>query len=253
MKKTFFAFTLIDLLVIIAIIAGLAAILFPVFAQAKAAAKKTACLSNTKNISTSCQIYVSDSDDKFPASSFNDIYGDYHPWEKIYSPGGNFQSLLPDSLFPYVKSSEVFTCPTLKFEAQQGNSGKFVSSGSFAYMCSHSRTNILGKTTSPLRVLLHFFKLNTSKSDDEMADEISPCHRELTSFDSPETQPLLMCDSLGIHLPNGIEWEKNFFPADFGGESKNGGVGATNMAFADGHAKYVGGSFQVMLQKLKIR
>ena len=50
MKK--FAFTLIELLVVIAIIAILAAILFPVFAQAKAAAKKAVCLSNHKQIGT---------------------------------------------------------------------------------------------------------------------------------------------------------------------------------------------------------
>jgi prepilin-type N-terminal cleavage/methylation domain-containing protein len=63
MKK---AFTLIELLVVIAIIAILAAILFPVFAQAKAAAKKTAALSNQKQIGTSIQIYMADYDDMFP-------------------------------------------------------------------------------------------------------------------------------------------------------------------------------------------
>ncbi len=57
------AFTLIELLVVIAIIAILAAILFPVFAQAKAAAKTTAGLSNMKQIGTSLQIYLSDNDD----------------------------------------------------------------------------------------------------------------------------------------------------------------------------------------------
>ena len=57
------AFTLIELLVVIAIIAILAAILFPVFAQAKAAAKTTATLSNLKQIGTSGQIYLGDSDD----------------------------------------------------------------------------------------------------------------------------------------------------------------------------------------------
>ncbi len=56
-------FTLIELLVVIAIIAILAAILFPVFAQAKEAAKKTTCLSNLKQIGTGLSIYYSDNDD----------------------------------------------------------------------------------------------------------------------------------------------------------------------------------------------
>lgn len=60
------AFTLIELLVVIAIIAILAAILFPVFAQAKAAAKKSVALSNTKQAGTAVAIYLSDSDDTYP-------------------------------------------------------------------------------------------------------------------------------------------------------------------------------------------
>lgn len=57
------AFTLIELLVVIAIIAILAAILFPVFAQAKLAAKKTVAISNVKQILTSSMIYQGDFDD----------------------------------------------------------------------------------------------------------------------------------------------------------------------------------------------
>lgn len=57
------AFTLIELLVVIAIIAILAAILFPVFAQAKAAAKKTSSLSNVKQLMTSTFLYTNDNDD----------------------------------------------------------------------------------------------------------------------------------------------------------------------------------------------
>ena len=60
------AFTLIELLVVIAIIAILAAILFPVFAQAKAAAKKTAALSSVKQTSLACLMYSGDSNDQFP-------------------------------------------------------------------------------------------------------------------------------------------------------------------------------------------
>src|SRR5436305_344176 len=56
-------FTLIELLVVIAIIAILAAILFPVFAQAKRAAKDAAALSNLKQTATSHAMYAADSDD----------------------------------------------------------------------------------------------------------------------------------------------------------------------------------------------
>jgi prepilin-type N-terminal cleavage/methylation domain-containing protein len=61
-------FTLIELLVVIAIIAILAAILFPVFAQAKESAKRTAALSNTKQMGTGQIIYTADYDDLFPLS-----------------------------------------------------------------------------------------------------------------------------------------------------------------------------------------
>lgn len=68
MKRTSFlnGFTLIELLVVIAIIAILAAILFPVFAQAKDAAKKTVALSNVKQLALGYALYVGDVDDTFP-------------------------------------------------------------------------------------------------------------------------------------------------------------------------------------------
>ncbi|MBX3095558.1 MAG: prepilin-type N-terminal cleavage/methylation domain-containing protein [Fimbriimonadaceae bacterium] len=76
MKK---AFTLIELLVVIAIIAILAAILFPVFAQAKAAAKKTAGISNQKQIGAALQIYMGDYDDTFPRNDDCELNSSLNP------------------------------------------------------------------------------------------------------------------------------------------------------------------------------
>jgi prepilin-type N-terminal cleavage/methylation domain-containing protein len=82
--KQFRAFTLIELLVVIAIIAILAAILFPVFAQAKAAAKTSAALSNTKQIILGEIMYTGDYDDVI--SPVEMPYGPWLAWGAMLSP-----------------------------------------------------------------------------------------------------------------------------------------------------------------------
>jgi prepilin-type N-terminal cleavage/methylation domain-containing protein/prepilin-type processing-associated H-X9-DG protein len=91
MKHLAHAFTLIELLVVIAIIAILAAILFPVFAQAKEAAKKTMCLSNEKNIGLAVMMYSNDYDDVYvlvqrTPSVEEDAQGLGLPWQKMVNP-----------------------------------------------------------------------------------------------------------------------------------------------------------------------
>lgn len=99
------AFTLIELLVVIAIIAILAAILFPVFAQAKLAAKKTASLSNVKQLDTSAQIYVGDWDDVTPS-----IWGKIDPSQCITGDVNHYQGCSNEwwePIFPYFKSIDL--------------------------------------------------------------------------------------------------------------------------------------------------
>jgi prepilin-type N-terminal cleavage/methylation domain-containing protein/prepilin-type processing-associated H-X9-DG protein len=94
------AFTLIELLVVIAIIAILAAILFPVFAQAKAAAKKTSCISNQNQIGKGILLYLSDNDDTYPWLQHIDMTG---------ATVTGIQVMQPDSgLEPHLKNDSVF-------------------------------------------------------------------------------------------------------------------------------------------------
>lgn len=80
------AFTLIELLVVIAIIAILAAILFPVFAQAKAAAKKTASLSNFKQVGLGVLMYGADYDDMYVVREYVNAAGDGLPPRQPWAP-----------------------------------------------------------------------------------------------------------------------------------------------------------------------
>lgn len=95
-------FTLIELLVVVAIIAILAAILFPVFAQARARARQTACVSNARQIGLGVRMYVSDYDETMP------LFNAYHTQPTAGEPG---HKGVEELLMPYVKSRQLFKCP----------------------------------------------------------------------------------------------------------------------------------------------
>ncbi len=96
-------FTLIELLVVIAIIAILAAILFPVFAQAREKARQTQCMNNLKQSATGVLMYVQDYEEYFPMA--------------IYEPaprpgGGSCVMTVLDAIYPYIKNMDITKCPS---------------------------------------------------------------------------------------------------------------------------------------------
>jgi prepilin-type N-terminal cleavage/methylation domain-containing protein/prepilin-type processing-associated H-X9-DG protein len=125
MKKQKYAFTLIELLVVIAIIAILAAILFPVFAQARESARQTTCLSNLKQIGLAHMMYVQDYDETFVpvGGTIEQAWGGagVRPDQMqrlTQDPNTGVQALKPVNgwalnLLPYTKNRDMFLCPSM--------------------------------------------------------------------------------------------------------------------------------------------
>ena len=146
MKRT--GFTLIELLVVIAIIAILAAILFPVFAQAREKARQTACVNNICQLGIALAVYRQDYDQRNPGSAevyhCDPIYSTsyaaagYPPWQVSAGLVNTFSQWVPcysvfnsvgtpssgisaawnatgvarGGLYPYVKNAQVYVCPS---------------------------------------------------------------------------------------------------------------------------------------------
>lgn len=142
MKK---AFTLIELLVVIAIIAILAAILFPVFAQAKQAAKKSADLSNVKQISTATTLYTADYDDMYPSAYFHRAF---NPALGGVTAGYDHWSGM---IGPYMKNLQIYVSPgdTIRGHAPtcfwngDNNSGAGIPAGQQANVCTAGRPDLV--------------------------------------------------------------------------------------------------------------
>ncbi len=131
------AFTLIELLVVIAIIAILAAILFPVFAQAREKARGISCLSNVKQQGLALMMYAQDFDETFP-------FGMDDQWHNAW----------PSTIQPYVKNDGIVRCPddsnTALPSSEQGWAGIGVSYGANGVIYWNGSTNAMEGVITPM-------------------------------------------------------------------------------------------------------
>jgi prepilin-type N-terminal cleavage/methylation domain-containing protein/prepilin-type processing-associated H-X9-DG protein len=232
------AFTLIELLVVIAIIAILAAILFPVFAQAREKARQTACLSNAKQLATALIMYAQAFDETLPGSAYNYF-------------GGSVNALRNpkwmDVMMPYIKNDQVFNCPSdsgkkfVNINDPSRNSGSTVPpGGSFLLNNAYNGGTIgvqSGTSNKPLAALavpadtIHILEGGASTINNQFYWPASAANPVLP------LQPLAGNNTFGL--------DKTANPPYFGYQDSSGRqykVGGrhnrvANLVFCDGHAK----------------
>ena len=204
-------FTLIELLVVIAIIAILAAILFPVFTQAKNAAKKTADLNNFSQIGKAIMMYATDNDDRTMHVDHSTEYGWYKP------------------LYPYVKDTGVFRTSAYKRKEvinDEGDREMPETDYSINGLFSHGAS--LTSTSSPAEQIV------IAVRNIEIADpDYHPW--PATAFSNPTTS-----DWNDLALYTGADHvggdNEDWFQERLALTPWNQG---SNFAFMDGHAKYL--------------
>ncbi len=212
MKK---GFTLIELLVVIAIIAILAAILFPVFAQAREKARQTQCLSNIKQIGTAGQMYMQD-------------------WDEGLIPYNGANYNFAELMNPYVKNWRMFYCPSAPWKpTPDAHAFWAVNYGINNWMGLYLDAN--GNAADPLRTLGQISK----------PSEII-MYGDSGLFWMSGWGILYPATSGGCYLP-GSKGSKDLIDTtltppvsqatgDFANGRHNGGV---NMCYWDGHAKFL--------------
>jgi len=241
------AFTLIELLVVIAIIAILAAILFPVFAQAKAAAKKTADLSNIKQINMATQIYLADADDVLPLAFGTQVSGLWNSNSRILIPG-DWSTAAPtdkrvysapshplNSTMPYMKNVDMLSMPGATKDYQPlWNVSYFEAAGKKPYKNTYTYNGLL-------------MGFNATGIDQPAAIPVWwPGLGQAQQVGWNLSNPFLTCDVIGqpcVFSPttgtcsNAVNGQTGGYSITLQGTVWCFNKGE-NWAFADGHAKF---------------
>lgn len=216
------AFTLIELLVVIAIIAILAAILFPVFAQAKEAAKKTTCLDNSKQIGLASALYENDYDDVIPLGGYqNFVANTPTTWMFLVDP--YVKSGYPDTTSKEDgKGFGVFQCPD--YTPPPGTVGIGSPSHSYALNFNYSPTYI-----TEIVSVYGYLPTHSATSLESPANVVlvaeSRGSRIFTDGDDVD-------DTAG--LPSVVQQERAVY---LWGRVRHGG--GSNYGFNDSHSKYL--------------
>lgn len=227
-------FTLIELLVVIAIIAILAAILFPVFAQAKEAAKKTACLSNLKQISLGNLMYATDYDDSGPLGPYyvgldpTNTYALVENWwgEAEYDlTTGEFSfNMQAGMLYPYMKSSAIQGCPSV------GNYSTLVQqlfgyppNLGYGYSSQMEGCPSLGTLDLPAETIM-------------FGDTASAFYDPSYDLGTGGTSPAIGAEGIDFGPPIGGQCATQAACYAYGLQARHGG-NVANLTWADGHAK----------------
>jgi len=262
-------FTLIELLVVIAIIAILAAILFPVFARAREQARKTACLSNLKQIGLGTLMYVQDYDETFPWLAMDDrnidgntglTYGMVTGPPKWPVDLNNKRGLFMEfTLQPYIKNYGLFGCPTLRPDPMRPAADGLPNNayGSYAYAyggvgagCGMAAT--ISPKPTPFELFTRLAPLLGPQFAYVMQRNCNPqaffvAGQPLAVATAPSGSILSVCNSYGAHQGLTDDDVVPNQPPYLAGNGRNEN-GATFAVFADGHAKYKTGKFFDLVQ-----